>query len=92
MARSSKLWDIHDYDNLPLHRGDLGKQMRRIQMSDQKEKFEPDYEGKCDLCEQSPTVVINCDDGGRIKSNLCGPCYFGTANAIYPEDWEECVC
>jgi len=50
--------------------------------------FEPNYEKECITCEQTPVVEIPKDDPGN--GNLCGPCYFGTAEALDPDMWEDC--
>ncbi len=47
----------------------------------------PDYDKKCDVCDATPTVVFS--GAGHGNSGLCGPCCFGTAEAIDPEKWGE---
>lgn len=46
----------------------------------EKEMFEPDWDGKCGNCEDMPTVPI---------SGLCGPCHFGTAQALHGDWWDD---
>lgn len=46
----------------------------------QRKRFAPDYEGKCDNCGQSPTVPV---------SGLCGPCHFGTHEAVNGGWWDN---
>ena len=41
-----------------------------------------DYLYNCDLCEESPTVVVDGKD-----SELCGTCYFGLGTGRDPEQW-----
>lgn len=36
-------------------------------------ELEPDWEGKCEVCEQSP--ILPC-------TGMCGPCTFGEADTI----------
>jgi hypothetical protein len=47
----------------------------------------PNYEIKCDVCEQTPTVDVESSDGKIIHTELCGPCCFGEASAIDPKEW-----
>ncbi len=51
--------------------------------------FEPDYDQECYNCGQSPVVTVVKD--GKVTTNfeMCGPCTFGTARAIYPEWWNN---
>jgi len=53
----------------------MGKIKRRIQ-----DKFEPDYNHSCENCGSKPTVPM---------SGLCGPCHFGTADAVGGGWWDE---
>ena len=43
-----------------------------------KKNFEPDWEHQCANCMAEPIVPI---------SGLCGPCHFGTIDAILGEWW-----
>ena len=54
---------------------------------DHKTKYKPDYEQKCDNCGQSPVVTIV--ENGVVTHNfeMCGPCTFGSAECIDPENW-----
>ena len=45
---------------------------------DNDERFKPNYMVGCEKCEVLPTV----DDSG-----ICGACYFGEADCVYPENW-----
>ena len=45
-----------------------------------KENFRPDWGGTCENCEENPTVP---------SSALCGPCHFGTADAIGGDWWDD---
>lgn len=52
-------------------------------MSPQKAKPEdlrPDWRGRCHNCGSSPTVPL---------TGLCGPCTFGTAEAVGGGWWDE---
>lgn len=51
------------------------------------EKFEPDYTERCFRCEQSPCVVGVVGDKEAFRSEMCGPCTFGTADALDPDNW-----
>ena len=50
-------------------------------------EFVPDYEIECCNCEQTPTVTIFQDGLIWAQSELCGPCYFGEADALDPDNW-----
>lgn len=43
-------------------------------------KFTPDHRGTCENCGSSPTVPM---------TGLCGPCHFGTADAVGGGWWNE---
>ncbi len=53
------------------------------------DSYVPDYNHTCENCEETPTVtgVVN----GKVvyESNMCGPCTFGSAQALDPEWWNE---
>ncbi len=46
--------------------------------ADKDQRFVPNYNDACENCGQLPTV----DDLG-----LCGPCCFGEADCINPDNW-----
>lgn len=47
----------------------------------------PDYDTPCEVCGQTPTVEVFADGKQIDLPNLCGPCFFGTAEALDPENW-----
>lgn len=47
----------------------------------------PNYERPCENCEQVPTVDVYEGDKLGWHMDLCGPCAFGEADAIDPENW-----
>jgi hypothetical protein len=50
--------------------------------------FKPNYDGKCVACGSSPTVTGLDEDGKKLFGDqLCGPCFFGEAEAVDPETW-----
>lgn len=51
------------------------------------ETFVPDYKHKCEVCEQKPVVTGVTLGKVVYRSGMCGPCTFGSADAIDPEDW-----
>lgn len=52
--------------------------------------FLADYDGVCEVCGSGPTVVVAAQNGDVISAlNLCGPCCFGTAEALDPGYWES---
>jgi len=42
--------------------------------------YRPDWNGRCENCGSSPTIPI---------SGLCGPCHWGTAEAVGGGWWNE---
>ena len=52
-------------------------------------KLLPDYDGKCAVCGQAPTVTIADKLTGEIleQLNLCGPCCFGEASMLDVKEW-----
>lgn len=46
------------------------------------------YSGLCDVCGDTPTVVVVAKNEPVRHLNLCGPCCFGTAEALDPSYWE----
>jgi len=53
------------------------------------DKWEPDYNGKCCNCGQSPVVTsVNIATGKTTySSEMCGPCTFGEADCVDPDNW-----
>jgi hypothetical protein len=53
------------------------------------DRFEPNYEGKCCNCGQSPTV--NGVKGGEVvyEGEMCGPCTWGEAAMLDPDEWNK---
>ena len=49
--------------------------------------YKADYKARCIVCDQSPCVVIMKDGEAVHHLNMCGPCTFGTAEALDPENW-----
>jgi hypothetical protein len=47
----------------------------------------PNYEIKCVVCGQLPTVDVECKGDKVIHTELCGPCCFGEADCLDPEEW-----
>ena len=55
----------------------------RVDMSE----YVPDYNQECEVCGESPTVMIAENDQIQHDFNLCGVCCFGTAKAIDVDWW-----
>lgn len=55
-------------------------------MSNKDNAATPNYDATCEICMMTPTVVVNDEDGAH-DTGLCGPCCFGEADAIDPENW-----
>lgn len=50
--------------------------------------LEPNYQRPCLACDQVPTVDIQPVRGGAIRhTDLCGPCTWGEANTLDPDNW-----
>jgi len=49
----------------------------------------PNDEGTCVACNQSPTVNFEANGKVVLATDLCGPCYFGTAEAVDPDNWDN---
>lgn len=49
----------------------------------------PNYEENCVVCDQSPVVDLYDPAENTLfhKTELCGPCCFGTASALDPDNW-----
>lgn len=53
------------------------------------DEYVPNYERKCIACDNKPTVE-GLKDGARVLiADLCGPCTFGTADAVEPSEWNR---
>ena len=46
-----------------------------------------DYRTKCISCGATPTVVLTKNGKDVEKMELCGPCCFGEAACIDPDEW-----
>lgn len=51
------------------------------------DKFSADYDGKCESCDSSPTVVVVTKQNITWNTNMCGPCMFGEASCADPKEW-----
>ena len=49
--------------------------------------FVPNNELPCMVCGQTPTVDIYVDGKREVPTELCGPCTWGEADTINPENW-----
>jgi hypothetical protein len=47
----------------------------------QKKEFRPSWEESCMCCGQTPVV--------GAKGDMCGPCFFGTAEAVNGGWWDD---
>ncbi len=50
-------------------------------------QFMPNYNIRCDNCHQTPTVDVFVKGTLQSHMELCGPCCFGEAACIDPENW-----
>jgi len=52
------------------------------------DRFEPDYNTPCDNCGQVPPTVTATLNGKVVNHwEMCGPCVWGEASCIDPEEW-----
>lgn len=56
-------------------------------MSGATAKTEPNYEKQCQVCGQLPTVDVIEPGQEPYHTELCGPCHWGEADCIDPENW-----
>jgi hypothetical protein len=49
--------------------------------------FKPNYSAQCICCGQVPTVDIYVEGKRRSRTEMCGPCTWGEADTIDPENW-----
>jgi hypothetical protein len=53
------------------------------------EEYAPNYQGKCEVCGQSPTVTAVLY-GRTVKDvGTCGPCTWGEAKTLDPGCWND---
>jgi len=83
---------LKDWHELQTENLRLEKRIAELEKNEKKatrevDSYEPNYEGKCDVCGQSPTVTVVKD--GKVLSDvgLCGPCCFGSAECLDPAKW-----
>jgi hypothetical protein len=53
------------------------------------DRYEPNHDGRCEVCEQGPTVTGMKNGVVVYASEMCGPCTFGTAKALDHEWWND---
>lgn len=51
------------------------------------DRYEPDYDQKCQSCGNYPTVTGVKDGQKVLDLGLCGPCTWGEAQAADPSSW-----
>ena len=52
-------------------------------------EYVPDYNQQCEVCGESPTVMVAEKDQITHDFNLCGVCTFGTAKALDVDWWNN---
>lgn len=71
----------------------MAEQKEQKEQPEQKElklgiqEFKPDWVAECCVCDQSPVVDVYEDGKLVYSTDMCGPCSFGEAAAIDPEEW-----
>jgi len=50
-------------------------------------RAEPNYDLPCESCGQVPTVRVVAEGLRPHETRLCGPCCWGEADTIDPENW-----
>lgn len=53
----------------------------------QEAEFKPNYELPCEVCGQTPTIDIFVEGKLERRTEMCGPCTWGEADTIDPENW-----
>lgn len=53
------------------------------------DSYEPNYMGECCNCGQSPTVQGVKAGEVIYDSEMCGPCTFGEAACLDPQEWNK---
>lgn len=57
-------------------------------IDEEKVTYTPDYGTECTNCYQVPTITVVNDQGQQIQhTELCGPCCWGDADTLDPENW-----
>ncbi len=51
------------------------------------DSWEPDYEAPCQNCGTTPTVTGVRNGKVVTRPDLCGPCTWGEAACLDPENW-----
>ena len=52
-----------------------------------KVEYVPDYKAACDVCGQSPVVTVYENGNKTYSTDMCGPCTWGEAETIDPDNW-----
>ena len=67
--------------------------MKEIRKEEKEEilidSYEPDYEHKCEICGAIPVVTAVKDGIVVMRTDMCGPCTWGEAITIDPEEWNK---
>lgn len=53
----------------------------------QADGYRPDYNGRCEVCEQSPVVTLVENGKVTLRTGMCGPCTWGEAETLDPDTW-----
>ena len=53
------------------------------------DSYEPDYTEKCDNCGNIPVVIAMLEGKEVHNFHMCGPCTFGEAKCLDPEEWNK---
>lgn len=51
--------------------------------------YRPNYACNCIVCGQAPTVEGVKNAGVVYASEMCGPCTFGEAACLDPQEWNK---
>lgn len=51
------------------------------------DNWKPNYKTPCQNCGQTPTVTAVKDGKVVYDNKMCGPCTWGEAETIDPENW-----
>lgn len=53
------------------------------------DRYEPNWDGKCEVCGQSPTVTAVKNGKVVLDNGMCGVCTWGEAACLDPEEWNK---
>jgi hypothetical protein len=64
---------------------------RREQMSEviEIDEYRPNYNRKCEVCDQTPTVNAVKNNRVVYRGSMCGVCTWGESKMFDPQEWNK---